>query len=76
MELNNMRNITDDELDKLIQDADVEKLEYVVLSGRGGDLRGRSSWNEQLRRFLKRVPGQMVSDKKGSSSLLEIIYKL
>ena len=35
----------------------------VFLSGRGADLRGKSSWNEDVRQFLKKVPGKMVGGR-------------
>jgi len=60
LEFEDMSKISPDELDKLILDGDLDKLEMVVLSGRGADLRGKSSWNEDVRRFLKKVPGYMV----------------
>lgn len=57
-----MNDVTNDEIDAMIRDGDVDKIEMVVLSGRGADLRGKSSWNEDTRKVLKKVPGYMVNE--------------
>ncbi|XP_064105398.1 uncharacterized protein LOC135214834 isoform X13 [Macrobrachium nipponense] len=54
-----MKSVSDDEIEAFIREGDLESLEYVILSGRGTDLQGKSSWNDETRRFLKRVPGYM-----------------
>ncbi|RXG52095.1 hypothetical protein Avbf_18840 [Armadillidium vulgare] len=54
-----MRGVTEKEINKMISDGDVSKLEYVVLSGRGGALDGKTSWNDNVKRFLKKVPTYM-----------------
>ncbi|XP_018007099.1 serine/threonine-protein phosphatase 6 regulatory ankyrin repeat subunit B [Hyalella azteca] len=60
LEFHDMSDVSSAELDKMILDGDLDNLELVVLSGRGADLRGKSSWNEDVRKFLKRVPGYMA----------------
>lgn len=54
-----MKSVSDNEIEAFIREGDLESLEYVILSGRGTDLQGKSSWNDETRRFLKRVPGYM-----------------
>ena len=59
--MRDLREASNEEVDNSVRDGDLMTLEDLVLSGRGHDLRGRSAWNEDTRRFLKRVPAYMVS---------------
>uniref|UniRef100_T1IVP2 Uncharacterized protein n=1 Tax=Strigamia maritima TaxID=126957 RepID=T1IVP2_STRMM len=44
---------------KLISKGDVDKLEQLVLEGYGKKLYGKTSWIEDVRNFLKKVPAYM-----------------
>ncbi|XP_071517410.1 uncharacterized protein [Panulirus ornatus] len=57
LQYKDLKDATEADIERFIRDGDLESLEYLVLSGRGSDLQGRSSWNEEVRRYLKKVPG-------------------
>ena len=55
-----MSHISERDIEKMIQEGDVESLEYAVLSGRGGSLIGKTSWHDKARKFMKDVPKMQV----------------
>ena len=52
--------VSEKEIDEIIQDGDLEKLEFIILSGKGHELKGKSSWNGDVRKFLKNAPSYSV----------------
>ncbi|KAK7079119.1 hypothetical protein SK128_023326 [Halocaridina rubra] len=59
MEFIDMRDVTDADIETYIREGDLNSLENIILSGKGTELQGRSSWNDEVRRFLKKTPGYM-----------------
>ena len=55
-----MSHVGQDEIDRMILEGDQEGLENVFLSGKGASLKSKSSWNEDMRLYLKKIPGKMV----------------
>ena len=44
-----------------LQRGDVELLQDLVLEGHGKHLLGKTSWNEDVKTFLKELPSYLVS---------------
>ena len=56
-----MKNITDEQIDKWVKNGDIDKLQDVVLDGKADKLKGKTSWNEETRNFLRNIPQLQVN---------------
>lgn len=59
-ELNEGSMTADPEIEKLVENGNMEQLASLVLNGEGRRLVGRHSKNQELQAFIDRVPSYMV----------------
>ena len=54
--------VTLDKINQWLQNGDVEHLKEFVHDGYGQHLVGKTSWNEEVRQYLKTLPLYLVSE--------------
>ena len=77
-ELNEGSMTADPEIEKLVENGNMEQLASLVLNGEGRRLVGRHSKNPELQAFIDRVPSYMVLRTRVSqlSFFLDSVLKL